>query len=135
VLFSDLLLYSLLIKKELVCVHLNKELLETSNRIVSRANPASVPFSKNRKTCDYQVSPSTEPPIGSSRVLNDNSRSSKVNYKKFTLSNTFDSSQARRIKPIHLEVSFQSLCVVYLFPPQRICLPVMVDVDCLAKAF
>jgi ribosomal protein S4 len=46
-----------------------------------------------------------------------------------------DLSQSKRTKPLHLEISFPSLCVVYLYPPQRICLPVMIDVDSLAKAF
>jgi ribosomal protein S4 len=40
-----------------------------------------------------------------------------------------------RVKPLHIEVSYQSLSVIFLYPPQRVCLPVMVDVECLAKAF
>lgn len=135
VLFSDLLLYSLLIKKEVVSAHLERERPEPNNQIVSRILSTSVPSSKNRKTLDFQVSPVFESAIESSRVLDDNSRLLKMGYKKSNLKDKFDISQAKRIKPLHLEVSYQSLSAVFLFPPQRICLPIMVDVDCLTKAF
>lgn len=135
VLFSDLLLYSLLIKKEVGSIRLKKERLESKNQKVSRVLPDSKPFSKKQKTFGYQIDPNLESPFGFSRVLDDNSRFLKADYKKFNLNDNFDISQAKRIKPLHLEVSYQSLCAVYLFPPQRICLPVMVDMECLAKAF
>ena len=135
VLFSDLLLYSLLIKKEVVCRYPPKKQVELNNQLILRVSPASVAFSKKHKTFDYQVSPFSRFFIPSSRALVGNSRPSKVGHKNFSLSENFDFTRARRIKPLHLEVSYQSLCAVYLFPPQRICLPVMVDVDCVAKAF
>ena len=59
----------------------------------------------------------------------------KETRKKINLNQGSNFGQERRLKPLHLEVSYKSLCAVYLYPPQRVCLPVMIDVHCLAKAF
>lgn len=64
----------------------------------------------------------------------DNSGPSKIGYKKFNSNQRVDLNVGKHIKPLHLEVSYQSLCAVYLFPPQRVCLPIMIDLDCLAKS-
>lgn len=38
-------------------------------------------------------------------------------------------------KPLHLEISYKSLCIIFLYPPQRVCLPVYVDLDSILKRF
>lgn len=43
--------------------------------------------------------------------------------------------QEKRSKALHLEVSFQSLSVIYLYPPQQIYTRKLLDVDLLIKAF
>ena len=165
-LLSDLLLYSLLIKKELVCTHLEKKQLDQSERIVSSASAADVTLTKKQKIFDIdnkvdskvnrfakqntnqrldqglkskindnpKASSNLELVLSGSRTLVDNSRPSKMGYKKFNSNQRSDLNVGKRIKPLHLEVSYQSLCAVYLFPPQRVCLPIMIDLDCLAKS-
>lgn len=39
----------------------------------------------------------------------------------------------KAIKPLHLEVSYQSYNAIFLYPPQRIYLPALIDVDLLVK--
>jgi ribosomal protein S4 len=161
-LLSDLLLYSLLIKKELVCTHLEKKQLDQSKRIVSSASAADVTLTKKQKIFDIdnkidskvnrytnqrldqglkskindnlKASSNLELVLSGSRTLVDNFRPSKMGYKKFNSNQRSDLNVGKRIKPLHLEVSYQSLCAVYLFPPQRVCLPIMIDLDCLAKS-
>lgn len=171
-LFSDLLLYSLLIKKELVFTHLEKKQLDQSKRIVSSASAADVTLTKKQKISDIdnkidskvnrmlreaeqakqntnqrldqrlkskfndnpKASSNLELVLSGSRTPVDNSRPSKMDYKKFNSNQRSDLNVGKRIKPLHLEVSYQSLCAVYLFPPQRVCLPIMIDLDCLAKS-
>ena len=171
-LLSDLLLYSLLIKKELVCTNLEKKQLDQSKRIVSSASAADVTLTKKQKIFDIdnkidskvnrmlreaeqakqntnqrldqrlksklndnpKASSNLEIVLSGSRTLVDNSRPSKMGYKKFNSNQRSDLNVGKRIKPLHLEVSYQSLCAVYLFPPQRVCLPIMIDLDCLAKS-
>ena len=170
-LLSDLLLYSLLIKKELVCTHLEKKQVDQSKRIVSSASAADVNLTKKQKIFDIdnkidskanrfacsamqntqntnqrldqrlkskfndnpKASSNLELVLSGSRTLVDNSRPSKMGYKKFNSNQRSGLNVGKRIKPLHLEVSYQSLCAVYLFPPQRVCLPIMIDLDCLAK--
>ena len=165
-LLSDLLLYSLLIKKELVCTHIEKKQLDQSKKTVSSASAADVTLTKNQKIFDIdnkidfkvnrfakqntnqrldqrlkskskdnpKASSNLELVLGDSRTLVDNSSPSKMGYKKFNSNQRSDLNVGKRIKPLHLEVSYQSLCAVYLFPPQRVCLPIMIDLDCLAKS-
>lgn len=165
-LLSDLLLYSLLIKKELVCTHLEKKQLDQSKRTVSSASAADVTLTRKQKIFDIdnkidfkvnrfakqntnqrldqglkskindnpKASSNLELVLSGSRTLVDNSRPSKMGYKKFNSNQRSDLNVGKRIKPLHLEVSYQSLCAVYLFPPQRVCLPIMIDLDCLAKS-
>ena len=171
-LLSDLLLYSLLIKKELVCTNLEKKQLDQSKRIVSSASAADVTLTKKQEIFDIdnkidskvnrmlreaeqakqntnqrldqrlksklndnpKASSNLEIVLSGSRTLVDNSRPSKMGYKKFNSNQRSDLNLGKRIKPLHLEVSYQSLCAVYLFPPQRVCLPIMIDLDCLAKS-
>nr|QGX86670.1 30S ribosomal protein S4 [Chloroidium sp. UTEX 3077] len=162
-LLLDLLLYSLLIKKELVCTHLEKKQLE---RVVSSASAAGVTFTKKHKISDIdnkinskvncfakqntnrgldqrlksnlkenpKASSNLELVLDGSRTPVDNSRPSKMLYKKFNSNQRLGLNIGKHTKPLHLEVSYQSLCAVYLFPPQRVCLPIMIDLDCLAKS-
>lgn len=43
-------------------------------------------------------------------------------------------SQKRKTKPLHLEVSFQSFSAIFLYPPQQIYLPALVNIDLLLKS-
>ena len=42
-------------------------------------------------------------------------------------------SRSRRTKPLHLEVSYQSCNAIFLYPPQRVHLPALINVDLLVK--
>jgi ribosomal protein S4 len=165
-LFSDLLLYSLLIKS--LHAQLKKQQLDSRFQLEpepssgykaelapSWASPARITSDLKQRAFDCQLNPNFgNSAMLSSRVDGANSAMlssqvfagnpqvnhrftypSKVEHKKININQGFGTCQAMRIKPLHLEVSYQSLCAVYLYPPQRVCLPVMIDVDCLAKAF
>lgn len=183
---SNLLLYSLLIKKEILYGQLKKQQVgasglvvpqvssvktaSSSERVVNKANsqvketyPGADQGTKSVSTNPRWVGDSTGsgyissgsgrqkalntqmgvnrwlPLASSSRVIADSgargrASSLKVGDKKRQASEVFDFNQARGIKPLHLEISYRSLCAVFLYPPQRICLPVMIDVECLLKS-
>lgn len=42
------------------------------------------------------------------------------------------SSKVVASRPLHLEVSYRNLCVVFLYPPQRICVDVSIDLSLLS---
>lgn len=41
------------------------------------------------------------------------------------------SSRAIASRPLHLEISYRNLCVVFLYPPQRICIDISIDLSLL----
>lgn len=86
-----------------------------------------------KKVFDPRTFSEFRSPISTSQLFTDNSYHSKKHYNNNDIYQGIGS--AGRLKPLHLEISYQSLCAVYLFPPQRIYLPIMVDLDCIAKAF
>ncbi len=181
---SDLLLYSLLIKKEILYGQLKKQQLSTSGLsfsdvlggkttscregVVNKANPhvkemysgidqgtksigtnqpwvggstgpGLISGRGRQKAFDSQVGANRWLLLNSSRTLAESrapgrSSSLKVGAKKRHVSEVFGRDQARRVKPLHLEISHRTLCAVFLYPPQRICLPVMIDVECLLKS-
>jgi len=142
VLLSDLLFYSLFIRKELLGVQLKRQQPCSNNKTVPQTSTANTSTREKQKAFDRQMISqlrgglsNLELSASTSRALIDNPYPLKMDYKKTSLTQGFVLSQVRRTKPLHLEVSYQSLCAVYLYPPQRVCLPLMVDTDCLAKAF
>ena len=66
-----------------------------------------------------KVSPSGIPKM-SEAMLSSNTNHTKVSFNFFKNQPFFVS---KKIKPLHLEVSYKSRCIIFLFPPQRICLP------------
>lgn len=40
---------------------------------------------------------------------------------------------SKKTKPLHLEISYKSRCIVFLFPPQRICLPNYINLSQIYK--
>lgn len=41
--------------------------------------------------------------------------------------------ESKKTKPLHLEVSFRSLSIIFLFPPQRICFPTFINLSLIYK--
>jgi ribosomal protein S4 len=153
-LLSDLLFYSLLIKKEHFrkdFAQLKKEQLDSSRPVSLWSSSSNITSGFKQKDFNSQVKPNPGLRVAGANSATELKHSFtyktsftsssrvfaplQIEHKKIDLNQSFDLGQARRIKPLHLEVSYQSLCVVYLYPPQRVCLPVMIDVNCLAKAF
>jgi ribosomal protein S4 len=49
--------------------------------------------------------------------------------------NRMGKSFHRPIKPVHVEVSYSCLRLIYLYPPQRVSFPTLIDLDILERSF
>lgn len=55
----------------------------------------------------------------------------KVELDRFLADLYYGSSGGITSRPLHLEVSYRDLCVVFLYPPQRVCMDVLIDLSLL----
>ena len=94
-------------------------------------NRAITPISQEKETLDQGVYPGTT--LGSSNFQKDliTKHVSSVSQVLARENVELERSRAIASRPLHLEVSYRNLCVVFLFPPQRICVDISIDLSLL----
>lgn len=109
---------------------LENQRFQVDTPLTSLKNRAITPISQEKKTLDRGVCAGTT--LDSSNLDKDFITNHTPASQVFAGENVeLERSRAIASRPLHLEVSYRNLCVVFLYPPQRICVDISIDLSLL----
>ena len=109
---------------------LEKQRFQVDIPFTSFKNRAITPISQKEKTLDQEACAGTT--LDSSNLKKDFIKKYASASQVVAKENVeLERSRAIASRPLHLEVSYRNLCVVFLYPPQRICVDISIDLSLL----